>query len=85
MRQWAEERKALLFEYAEAVGLSIMDQKIAAAIECFDYETLVVEVAEKARAEKQVVVVSNVVSSRFDDGIVPKGNRNGMFDRVKSE
>lgn len=81
MRQWAEERKALLFEYAEACGLSIQDERVAAAIECFDYETLVVEVAEKARADRQAVVVS----SRFDDGIVPKGTHGGMFERVKSE
>lgn len=81
MRQWAEERKALLFEYAEACGLSIMDERVAAAIECLDYETLVVEVAEKARAAKQTVAMA----SRFDDGPLPAGNRNGMFDRVKSE
>ena len=81
MRQWAEERKALLFEFAEACGLSIMDERIAAAIECLDYETLVVEVAEKARAAKQTVAMA----SRFDDGPLPAGNRNGMFDRVMSE
>jgi len=81
MRQWAEERKALLFEFAEACGLSIMDERIAGAIECLDYETLVVEVAEKARAAKQTVAMA----SRFDDGPLPAGNRNGMFDRVMSE
>ena len=80
MRREAEARKALLFDFAEAVGLSIMDERVAAAIECLDYETLVLEVANKARAEKQAVVVS----SRIDVDIKLDGMYGGMFDRVKS-
>ena len=79
MRREYEARKALLFEYAEAVHLSIMDECVAAAIENLDYETLVLEVANRAHAEKAAVVIS----SRIDNDLTPKGNRNSMFDRTK--
>lgn len=79
MRREYEARKALLFEYAEAVHLSIMDECVAAAIENLDYEALVLAVANRAHAEKAAVVVSN----RIDADLNPNGNRNGMFDRVK--
>lgn len=79
MRREYEARKALLFEYAEAVHLSIMDECVAAAIENLDYETLVLEVANRAHAEKAAVVIS----SRIDNDLTPKGNRNSMFDRLK--